>query len=178
MYRIIDVIFSFIGLTVSIPLILTVCLLQRKPIYIQQRVGRHQKLFFLIKLRTMHIETETAPSHMVESKNVTKLGKFLRSSKIDEIPQLINVLKGDMSLVGPRPCLPTQHELITYRAGKNIFSVRPGITGLSQVRGIDMSTPKELADSDYEMLKNFSIKMYVYCILNTLRKKALTDRVS
>ena len=177
MYRTIDIILSIIGLAIGIPLILIVCFLQSKPIYIQQRVGRHQRLFHLIKLRTMHIATKTAPSHMVEGKKITKLGKFLRSSKIDEIPQLINVLKGDMSLVGPRPCLPTQHELITYRAEKNIFSVRPGITGLSQVRGIDMSTPKELANSDYEMLRNFSIKMYIYCILNTFRKKALTDRV-
>ena len=96
---------------------------------------------------------------------------------MDELPQLWNVLKGDMSLVGPRPCLETQHELIEERSKRNVFSVRPGITGLAQVNDIDMSTPELLAETDAKMIASFSVKQYFYLIFLTLTGKGSGDRI-
>ncbi|GAL08831.1 UDP-N-acetylgalactosaminyltransferase [Photobacterium aphoticum] len=114
----------------------------------QERVGRHKKPFKLIKFRTMSVETKSVASHLASSASITKLGAFLRKTKIDELPQLINVLKGEMSLVGPRPNLFNQEELITERDALGVYDVLPGITGLAQINTIDMSTPKLLAETD------------------------------
>ncbi|GHC70104.1 sugar transferase [Limoniibacter endophyticus] len=117
----------------------------------QIRIGRGQEKFTLFKLRTMAVETEHRPSHEISSAKVTRVGRFLRKTKLDELPQIINVIKGDMSFVGPRPCLPSQTELIMQREKEGAYRVRPGITGRGQVQGIDMSSPSELAriDGDY-----------------------------
>jgi lipopolysaccharide/colanic/teichoic acid biosynthesis glycosyltransferase len=108
---------------------------------------------------------------------VTPYGGFLRRSKLDELPQLWNVLKGEMSLVGPRPCLFNQEELIAERAKRRVFDARPGVTGLAQVRGVDMSTPSLLAETDAEMLENLSISHYFKLILVTLLGNGAGDRI-
>src|SRR5690554_7462025 len=95
------------------------------PLFLQQRVGRHQKLFTLVKFRTMRKDTEHTASHLVDASAVTPIGRFLRRVKLDELPQLWNVLKGEMSLVGPRPCLPSQVRLIAEREKLGVFAVRP-----------------------------------------------------
>jgi O-antigen biosynthesis protein WbqP len=128
----------------------------RNPIFVQSRVGLNQKAFMCYKIRTMTVGTPNAASHEISQAHVTWIGRFLRASKFDELPQLMNVLKDDMSFVGPRPCLPSQHELISARQTLGVFSVRPGITGLAQVNGIDMSDPKKLADIDARYIREKS----------------------
>ena len=117
------------------------------------------------------------PTHLNDLNSVTPFGSFLRSFKLDEIPQLWNVLRGDMSLVGPRPCLPNQYYLINERRARGVFSVKPGITGLAQISSIDMSTPKKLAKMDADMIRNFNIKSYFKYILLTILGKGNGDKV-
>lgn len=117
-------------------------------IFRQVRVGRQRKPFTLFKLRTMTVGTGDRASHEVSHSQITRLGAFLRKAKLDELPQILNVLKGDMSFVGPRPCLPSQHLLVSEREKRGVYRIRPGITGPAQVAGIDMSTPVELAEAD------------------------------
>lgn len=125
----------------------------------------------------MPVDTASVATHLVGKSSVTRLGAFLRKTKLDELPQLLNVLKGEMSLVGPRPCLFNQHELITERQLRNVFDVRPGITGLAQVNEIDMSTPKTLAEWDEKMLSSLSLKSYFTYIFQTVLGKGSGDRV-
>ena len=139
----------------------------RSPLFLQKRVGQGGKPFTLIKFRTMRPDTPSVASHLVEVKSITKLGSFLRKTKLDELPQLFNVLKGEMSLVGPRPNLPNQEELIKEREIKQVYAVRPGITGLAQIQNIDMSTPKLLAQIDGEMISKLNIWMYFRIIFST-----------
>ncbi|MCD8513139.1 MAG: sugar transferase, partial [Nitrincola sp.] len=103
--------------------------------------------------------------------SITKLGSFLRKTKLDELPQLWNVLKGEMSLVGPRPNLFNQEELIAERDAMGVYAVRPGITGLAQVNDIDMSTPKLLAETDQKMLKSLTVTAYFKYIFMTVAGK-------
>lgn len=131
--------------------------MKANPIFAQTRVGRNQKPFTLYKLRTMSPDTLQEASHKVPASSVTKLGRILRRFKIDELPQLACIIRGDMSLVGPRPCLFNQDELIRERDRQGVFAVLPGITGLAQIRGIDMSTPVVLAQLDKEYIEAQSV---------------------
>lgn len=181
MIRTLDIIFSIAGLLTLAPLIVAIMLISLfdtgSPLFYQQRVGRYQKPFILIKFRTMHIDTPSVATHLADAKAVTTFGRFLRRSKLDELPQLWNVLKGDMSLVGPRPCLPNQTELIDERAKRGVFEVRPGITGLAQISGIDMSSPSLLAEIDMRMVKDLSLTTYLRYIFQTLFGHGLGDRI-
>jgi lipopolysaccharide/colanic/teichoic acid biosynthesis glycosyltransferase len=143
----------------------------------QERVGRHQKPFILVKFRTMTVDTASVASHLASSASITRLGAFLRKTKLDELPQLWNVLKGEMSLVGPRPGLFNQQELTTERASRGVFDVRPGITGLAQVSNIDMSTPKLLAETDQRMIQELKLAHYFKYIFMTVLGKGAGDRV-
>ncbi|MBY5947394.1 sugar transferase [Photobacterium rosenbergii] len=169
------------GLVALSPVMAVVyCLGQREtgsPIFVQERVGQHQKPFNLYKFRTMAPTTQSVATHMVDANAVTPLGRILRKTKLDELPQLVNVLKGEMSIVGPRPCLFNQTELIEAREREGVFAVRPGITGLAQVRGVDMSTPQQLSKLDAEMIQHFSLKNYFTFILQTATGKGAGDRV-
>src|SRR5690606_21050344 len=139
-----------LGLLVASPVYLA-CLLAVRlsspgpALFRQIRVGMSEQPFTCYKLRTMYADTRHAPSHEIGAKSVTPVGHWLRRLKLDEIPQLWNVVKGEMSLVGPRPCLPTQTELVEARRVRGVYGVRPGITGLAQVAGVDMSNPVKLA---------------------------------
>jgi O-antigen biosynthesis protein WbqP len=121
------------------------------PLFTQLRVGRDHRPFQLYKLRTMRAATGDVPSHQVDAAQITRVGAFLRRTKLDELPQLLNVLNGTMSLVGPRPCLPSQHELLEERDRRGLYAFLPGVTGPAQLLGIDMSAPKVLAqvEADY-----------------------------
>ncbi len=127
------------------------------PIFKQIRVGYHGKYFTLYKLRTMHVSTANKASHEIAAANITSVGHFLRKSKIDELPQILSILTGDMSFVGPRPCLPVQEELVELRRTRGALNVRPGITGPAQIMGVDMSTPDKLSkiDADYAQENSF-----------------------
>jgi len=179
--RFFDIVIALLGVVVSSPLLLLLILLgffdTGSPIFRQERVGRHQQSFSLIKFRTMRVNTPSVGSHLAAADAITPLGKFLRRSKLDELPQFWNVLKGDMSLVGPRPCLFNQIELIEERAKRSVFAVRPGITGLAQIKGIDMSTPELLAQADSILVKKLTLATYFKYIFLTLLGKGAGDRV-
>lgn len=181
MIRFFDVIFSFLGLLILFPLLLVVYIFglfdTGSPIFSQTRVGRDQKPFTLIKFRTMKVNTLSVASHLAASSSITTLGKFLRRTKLDELPQLWNVLKGDMSLVGPRPGLFNQIQLIDSRESYGVYSVRPGITGESQLSSIDMSTPELLADIDAKMIREFNLVNYFKFIIRTVLGKGSGDAV-
>ena len=147
------------------------------PVFRQVRVGRNKKPFTLVKFRTMKLNTASVASHLASSSSITPFGHFLRRTKLDELPQLWNVLKGEMSLVGPRPGLFNQEELTAARDKFGVFEVRPGITGLSQVNEIDMSTPELLAESDAKMIAQMSLANYFKYIFQTVAGKGSGDRV-
>jgi lipopolysaccharide/colanic/teichoic acid biosynthesis glycosyltransferase len=140
------------------------------PLFIQRRVGHNLKSFLLFKFRTMPINTRSAGTHLVKNIKLSSYGYFLRRTKIDEIPQLLNVFLGSMSLVGPRPCLLSQRKLIIERKKRGVFKVRPGITGFSQILGINMKTPTLLAQTDQKMIKGMSSYKYFYYIFKNIFK--------
>ena len=181
MIRFLDIVFSSLGLIIFSPLILLVYIFiyfeNRSPIFCQERLGLKMKSFLILKFRTMDIGTGNYATHLVDQRSISFTGKFLRKTKIDELPQLWNVLKGDMSLVGPRPCLTSQKELISARLKFNIFKTKPGITGLAQINGIDMSDPFLLAETERKMLRNFNLYSYFYYISLTVFGLGLGDRV-
>jgi lipopolysaccharide/colanic/teichoic acid biosynthesis glycosyltransferase len=181
MIRIFDFLFSFFGLLFLWPILVILYIIglfdTGSPIFVQERVGRYKKPFKLIKFRTMHVNTKSVATHLSNQASVTKFGSFLRKSKLDELPQLINVLTGDMSLVGPRPNLFNQTELIEERDKRGVYNVVPGITGLSQINEIDMSTPVELAIKDAEMIRNLTVSDYFKYIFATVSGKGQGDRI-
>lgn len=181
MTRLFDVVLSLSGLIMGAPILALLWMLgwldTRSPLFRQERVGRYQRPFILVKFRTMRPDTASVATHLADASTVTKLGRFLRRSKLDELPQLWNVLKGEMSLVGPRPCLFNQVELIDERESREVFNARPGITGLAQINGIDMSTPRLLAETDALMLKEMSFRAYFKYILKTVTGSGSGDRI-
>ncbi|NBR71221.1 MAG: sugar transferase [Proteobacteria bacterium] len=181
MLRALDFLLSALGLLVASPLLVILAMAglfdTGSPLFRQMRVGRDEKLFTLIKFRTMKPETRSVGTHEVNPAQVTGWGRFLRRFKLDELPQLWNVLKGEMSLVGPRPCLPNQTALIAARRKLSVFCVRPGITGLAQIQGIDMSTPELLAKTDAEMIRTMCLGNYFKYIVLTVCGWGRGDRV-
>lgn len=125
----------------------------------------------------MNVNTKSVASHLASASSVTKFGAFLRKSKLDELPQLVNVLIGDMSLVGARPNLFNQTELIEERDKRGVYRHMPGITGLAQINEVDMSTPQKLAEMDAEMLKSLTVSDYFRYIFATVGGKGQGDRV-
>ncbi|WP_394153260.1 sugar transferase [Vibrio maritimus] len=182
MLRFLDFVLAAVGLIVTFPILIIVTIVgyfdTGSPIFVQERVGRNKKPFKLVKFRTMSVDTESVASHLASRTSITKMGAFLRKTKIDELPQLINVVKGEMSLVGPRPNLFNQQELIEERDKLGIYEVLPGITGLAQVSNIDMSTPELLAKTDRQMLDSLNVTLYFRYIIATATGKGAGDRVS
>ena len=179
--RLFDVLFALLGLTLGLPVLALLWLMgwwdTGSPLFRQQRVGRNQRPFVLVKFRTMRPDTASVATHLADASAITPFGRFLRRTKLDELPQLWNVLIGEMSLVGPRPCLFNQEELVAERAVRDVFDVRPGITGLAQVQGIDMSSPRLLAETDAQMIKTLTLFNYFRYILLTVLGKGAGDRV-
>jgi O-antigen biosynthesis protein WbqP len=178
MKRLLDALACGLFLLVCWPILLLVIVAIRiespgPAIFKQVRVGRKQRLFTCYKLRTMYMGTADLPTHQVSGSSITALGERLRRFKIDELPQLYNVLVGDMSLVGPRPCLPTQLELVEARQRSGVFEVRPGITGLAQIQGVDMSNANRLAEIDARYVRTQSLKGDLKLIWATLRGQGL-----
>jgi lipopolysaccharide/colanic/teichoic acid biosynthesis glycosyltransferase len=172
MIRLFDFILSLFGLILFFPLFILIFIFgfldKSIPFFIQKRVGLNLKNFTLIKFRTMKIGTLSAGTHLIDKSNITRFGFFFRKFKLDELPQLLNVFMGHMSLVGPRPCLPNQKRLIIERKKRGVYKVKPGITGLAQVSGINMSRPTLLAKTDLKMIKQMDLFYYFYYILKTV----------
>ena len=181
MFRLFDLVLSITGLVLTTPVLIVIFVFglfdTGSPLFRQERVGQHQKTFTLIKFRTMKTDTPSVASHFADVSAITNMGSFLRRTKLDELPQLLNVLKGEMSMVGPRPCLFSQTELITERNSLGVFEVRPGITGLAQVSNIDMSMPKLLAETDAHMVRELTLALYFKYIIMTVGGKGGGDRV-
>jgi O-antigen biosynthesis protein WbqP len=181
MTRFFDIVFSFLGLFILSPIILLLILIgffdSGYPFFRQLRLGINKRKFYLIKFRSMHINTKDVATHLVQISAITKWGFFLRKSKFDELPQLYNVLIGEMSFVGPRPNLINQLELIEEREKRGVYTIRPGITGLAQINKIDMSTPKLLAETDALMISKLNFFYYFKYIFLTLFGKGFGDRI-
>lgn len=182
MKRAFDLVAAGVGLVVAAPVIL-VCMALVKltspgpALFRQTRVGLGEQPFICLKLRTMPVGTRQAPSHEIPSSAVTPVGRRLRRLKLDELPQLWNVLKGEMSFVGPRPCLPTQEHLVAERRSRGLYAIRPGITGVAQVMGVDMSDPVRLAALDATYLEDMSLRADLRLILATVAGAGKGDRV-
>ncbi len=181
MIRFFDIFFSIFGLIILSPIFLIIYLFSlfeyRSPIFKQERLGLNEISFTIFKFRTMRVDTLSVPTHLIDPSVISSYGKFLRVTKIDELPQLINVLFGDMSLVGPRPCLINQDELIYYRRKYHIFDVRPGITGYPQLNHIDMSVPQILVEAEVSMINNYGLISYFKCILLTIIGRGFRDGI-
>lgn len=181
MIRFFDFVLSFIGILVIWPIWVIIFIIglfdTGRPILIQERMGKNMVPFKLYKFRTMHLDTRHVPSHHACETSITRFGRFLRKTKLDEFPQLINVLKGDMSLVGPRPVILSQTEVIEARQMKEVYNYLPGITGLSQINKIDTSNPIRLAAVDAKMLKELNLFTYFTYILATITGKGQGDNV-
>ena len=148
-------------------------------IFIQERVGFQKKIFRLFKVRTMKNNTLQAGTHDIDQTQVLRCGKIIRKFKLDEFLQLINVLKGDINLVGPRPSLANQTQLVLERDKLGIYAIKPGITGLSQVCGYDMSDPKKLAFVDDLYIKHQTFVLDFKILISTFTgifKKDLKKR--
>ena len=181
MIRFFDFIFSLIGLVLLSPIIIVLLIIgffdTGSPIFRQERVGKNKQPFYLYKFRSMHINTKSVATHLANVSSITPFGRFLRKSKLDELPQLFNVLKGNMSLVGPRPNLFNQEQLMAERYARGVYNVRPGITGLAQINKIDMSTPQLLAEIDAKMTAHLNVWYYFKYIFLTVFGKGFGDRI-
>ena len=177
MKRVLDIFASALGLIILSPVFfvfISLIYLQDRssPFYKAQRVGKNEKIFTMVKLRSMIVDADKSKVDSTASDDVriTKAGSLIRRYKLDELTQLWNVMLGDMSLVGPRPCLLNQRKLISERKKRGVFKVKPGITGLAQISDVNMKTPTLLAKTDLKMIKKMNLFYYFYYILRTILK--------
>jgi O-antigen biosynthesis protein WbqP len=181
--RAVDIVAAVCGIVLLSPVMLVIAFWIRSTspggaLFAQMRIGRFERPFRCYKFRTMTAGAPVASTHEVPSAWVTPVGRFLRARKLDELPQLWSVLKGEMSLVGPRPCLPSQHDLIAARRARGVFNIRPGITGLAQLQNIDMSKPERLAEADAVYVATRSFWLDATLLLRTVFQQAgAGDRV-
>lgn len=177
-----DIVISLALLPVVLPLCALLLALIRldskgNPLFVQWRVGYRQVPFRLFKLRSMRSTTGDHPSHEVSPMEITRFGSWIRRTKLDELPQLLNVINGTMSLVGPRPCLVSQHQLIAERESLGLFAFRPGITGAAQLAGLDMSDPKRLAEAEAAYHPNSNIATDLILLVRTALGRGSGDAV-
>ena len=176
--RLLDLVISASALIILAPffaiLILSIKIDSKGPILFKQnRIGKDKKEFIILKFRTMKIETpKNIPTHLLDAPEqwITKTGKFLRKTSLDELPQLINILKGDMSIVGPRPALWNQFDLITERDKYGVNNILPGLTGYAQIKGRDSLAISEKAKLDGEYFKKMGFFLDIKIILSTVLK--------
>lgn len=183
--RIIDFVMALVGLIVLSPifLILMIAIKLDSPgpiLFKQKRVGLHKTHFDILKFRTMKIDTpKDMPTHMLSNPEqyITRVGKFLRKTSLDELPQIINILKGDMSIIGPRPALWNQHDLLEERDKYGANDVMPGLTGLAQISGRDELEIPVKAKLDGDYVEKMSFGMDVKCFFGTILSVLKSDGV-
>ncbi|SEI77059.1 O-antigen biosynthesis protein WbqP [Alkalibacterium gilvum] len=183
--RLIDIILSAIGLILLSPifmiLIIAIKLDSKGPVlFKQKRVGMYKKHFYILKFRTMRIDTpKDTPTHLLTNPDqwITRVGKFLRKTSLDELPQIINIFKGDMSIIGPRPALWNQYDLIEERDKLNANDVPAGLTGWAQINGRDELPIKKKARLDAEYVQNIGLVMDIKCFFGTIFSVLKSDGV-
>jgi len=185
--RLIDIILSFLGILVlAVPMLIIAIIIKLdspgKVFFKQQRVGKNKKLFMILKFRSMRSDTpRDVPTHQLENPDVyiTKIGGFLRKTSLDELPQIFNIFVGSMSVIGPRPALYNQYDLIEERDKYKANDIRPGLTGLAQVKGRDELPISVKAEFDGEYVKNMSfvldVKIFFETIINVIRHKGVVE---
>ncbi|MBU3194443.1 sugar transferase [Clostridium algidicarnis] len=174
--RLVDIILSFLGIIILSPvfliLIIAIKLDSKGPVlFKQKRVGIHKSHFNILKFRTMRIDTPSdMPTHLLENPDqwITKVGKFMRKTSLDELPQIINILKGEMSIIGPRPALWNQYDLIAERDKYGANDVPAGLTGWAQINGRDTVEIEDKARFDGEYVEKMGLKMDVKCFFGTI----------
>ena len=185
--RISDFILSFIGLIVLSPIFIILILIikidSKGPIlFKQKRIGKNKELFNILKFRTMRIDTpKDTPTHLLENPEqwITRVGKFLRKTSLDELPQIINILKGDMSIIGPRPALWNQYDLMEERDRYNVHRLYPGLTGYAQIKGRDELTIHDKAKLDGYYVEHIGlwldIKIFFGTIISTFKSEGVVE---
>lgn len=173
--RILDIVLSGAALVVLSPVMLltalAVLLTSEGPVFFRQtRMGLHQQPFMIYKFRTMRVDAPEKPTREMKAQYITPVGRFLRASSLDELPQLVNIIKGDMSIVGPRPVILKEKKLIEARAAVHAYDVRPGLTGWAQINGRDRVSVKRKAALDGEYVQRMSFGFDVRCVLGTFIK--------
>lgn len=183
--RTLDIVLSFIGMIVLSPffllLVLAIKLDSKGPVlFKQKRVGLHKKHFYILKFRTMRIDTpKDTPTHLLENPEqwITKVGKFLRTTSLDELPQIWNIFVGDMSIIGPRPALWNQYDLIEERDRYGANDVLPGLTGWAQIHGRDELPIGKKAELDGYYVQHLSFGLDVRCFFGTIKSVAKSEGV-
>lgn len=179
-----DIILSLLALIIFSPIFLIIMILikldSKGPIFfLQKRPGLNKQIFTIYKFRTMRIETPNVSTELLgdASLYITKVGKFLRKSSLDELPQLFNILFGHMSIVGPRPALFNQEDLIELREKAQINSIKPGLTGYAQIKGRDMISDLKKVEYDEYYLNNMDVMFDVKIILWTVKSVIKSEGV-
>lgn len=183
--RVLDFILSLIGLIVLSPVFIILCIWikldSKGPVFFKQkRVGINKTYFNILKFRTMYTDTpKDMPTHMLSDPEqyITKAGKFLRKTSLDELPQIINILKGEMAIIGPRPALWNQDDLIAERDKYKANNVKPGLTGWAQINGRDELEIDVKAKLDGDYVKNMSFFFDVKCFFGTITSVLKSDGV-
>ena len=183
--RIMDITLSIIALFIfMIPFIVIFFLIKFSSkgdaIYWSERIGQNNKIFKMPKFRTMHIDTPPIATHLLDKpdKWVTPIGKILRKYSLDEVPQIWSIISGKMSIVGPRPALYNQNDLISLRKKYNIHTLVPGLTGLAQIKGRDVLSIEDKVKVDKEYLEKCSLTMDLNIILITIKKVFISENVN
>ena len=183
--RTLDIVLSFLGMLALSPffllLVLAIKLDSKGPVlFKQKRVGLHKKHFYILKFRTMRIDTpKDTPTHLLENPEqwITKVGKFLRKTSLDELPQIWNIFVGDMSIIGPRPALWNQYDLIEERDRYGANDVLPGLTGWAQIHGRDELPIAKKAELDGYYVQHLSFGLDVRCFFGTIKSVAKSEGV-
>lgn len=183
--RCIDFVLSLVGLIILSPIFVILCIWikldSKGPIFFKQkRVGKNKKYFNILKFRTMYIDTpKDMPTHMLSNPDqyITKAGKFLRKTSLDELPQIINILKGEMAVIGPRPALWNQDDLIAERDKYKANDIKPGLTGWAQINGRDELEIDVKAKLDGDYVKNISFLFDMKCFFGTITSVLKHDGV-
>ena len=183
--RTLDIVLSFLGMIVLSPffllLVLAIKLDSKGPVlFKQKRIGLHKKHFYILKFRTMRIDTpKDTPTHLLENPEqwITKVGKFLRKTSLDELPQIWNIFVGDMSIIGPRPALWNQYDLIEERDRYGANDVLPGLTGWAQIHGRDEMPIAKKAELDGYYVQHLSFGLDVRCFFGTIKSVAKSEGV-
>ncbi len=188
--RILDFVLSLLAIIVLCPIFLFIAILikidSKGPIlFKQKRVGKNKKHFYILKFRTMKTDTpKDMPTHMLKNPEayITKVGRFLRKTSLDELPQIINILKGEMSIIGPRPALWNQYDLIEERDKYGANDIKPGLTGWAQINGRDELTIDIKAKYDGVYVEKmsfiFDMKVFFKTILSVLKSEGVKEGAS